>query len=206
MMKLFNAHNLAYCDIEGTLIFLDIAKDRYFRLSAEQNSDTLALIDRCGLCRDYQPQCLPRAKEWSTPLRASDAISNGSFQISEIARGMWVQRRIERRLERGGFKSILLDLCRISNNRSALNPVTSVAAVRTIRGFEHARLLRTAADRCLPRSLALAFCLAARNVRTHVVIGVKLAPFGAHCWVQGGDEVLNDSVEEVLRFKPILVI
>lgn len=77
---------------------------------------------------------------------------------------------------------------------------------QSISAFEHARLLRTAADRCLPRSIALALCLASDGKRTNLVIGVKLAPFGAHCWVQSGDEVLNDSVEEVLRYQPILII
>jgi len=80
------------------------------------------------------------------------------------------------------------------------------AGARTIRAFEHARLIRSAADRCLPRSIALALGLAARGCRAHVVIGVKLAPFAAHCWAQAGDEVLNDSAEEVQRYTPILVV
>ena len=79
-------------------------------------------------------------------------------------------------------------------------------AARTIRAFEYARLLRTAADRCLPRSIALALCLASDGMRANVVVGVRLAPFGAHCWVQQGGDVLNDSVEEVLCYRPILVI
>jgi hypothetical protein len=43
-------------------------------------------------------------------------------------------------------------------------------------------------------------------MRANVVLGVKQGPFGAHCWVQHGSEILNDSVEEVLRYRPILVI
>ncbi|HCY01912.1 MAG TPA: lasso peptide biosynthesis B2 protein, partial [Erythrobacter sp.] len=31
-------------------------------------------------------------------------------------------------------------------------------------------------------------------------------PFGAHCWVQHGEAVLNDTAEEVLRYTPILVV
>lgn len=75
-----------------------------------------------------------------------------------------------------------------------------------VRAFEQARLLRSTADRCLPRSIALALCLTAKQCRVHVVLGVKLAPFSAHCWVQDGGAVLNDSLEEVQRYSPILVV
>ena len=68
------------------------------------------------------------------------------------------------------------------------------------------RLLRTAADRCLSRSIALALCLARHHCRANVILGVKLAPFAAHCWAQHGDAVLNDELEEVRRYQPILVL
>lgn len=75
-----------------------------------------------------------------------------------------------------------------------------------VRAFEYARLLRTAADRCLARSIALAGCLAAIGDRCHVVLGVTCPPFSAHCWAQQGDTVLNDTLEEVQRYTPILVV
>jgi hypothetical protein len=67
-------------------------------------------------------------------------------------------------------------------------------------------VLRTAADRCLPRSIALALRLARDGLAAQLVIGVRTNPFGAHSWAQHEDEVLNDSVEEVLRFTPILIV
>lgn len=80
------------------------------------------------------------------------------------------------------------------------------AGAAMVRAFEQAKLLRTAADRCLPRSIALAGCLAAVDDPCHVILGVTSPPFGAHCWVQKGDVVLNDSHEEVQRYTPILVV
>jgi hypothetical protein len=38
------------------------------------------------------------------------------------------------------------------------------------------------------------------------VFGVMTKPFGAHCWIQAGDVVLNDVPENVRRFEPILVV
>ena len=37
------------------------------------------------------------------------------------------------------------------------------------------------------------------------VFAVKGAPFAAHCWIQLGDIVLNDSVENVRAYTPIMV-
>ena len=45
-----------------------------------------------------------------------------------------------------------------------------------------------------------------RLLSAFLVIGVTASPFGAHAWVQIGDVVLNDSVDRVRRFVPILTI
>jgi hypothetical protein len=59
---------------------------------------------------------------------------------------------------------------------------------------------------CLFDSLALVEFLARYDVFPHWVFAVKMEPFGAHCWVQDGSVVLNDTVEYVREFTPIMVI
>ncbi len=205
-MSFLKNPDLAWCEINETLVFLDISKDRYFRLSNDQNRETLETIDRSEFGRWHQPVALTGLSKWMPPTRSCAAIGFGSFQMAEVARALWVQRRVEWRLAKQPFGSVINDFCRLREARAGNLPVASNIASCTIRGFEHARLLRTAAERCLARSIALSLCLTSRGVRAHVVLGVRLAPFGAHCWAQAGDEVLNDSVEEVLRYKPILFI
>jgi Transglutaminase-like superfamily len=200
-----DTNDLAWCEIDGKLVFLDIGNDRYFKLADNQNQVAVDRIRRSGLPEWHQPERLPRPSTLS-PQRTSNAIENGRFNLSEVARAMWIQRRVERRLARHGFASVLSDLYRTVNSRSARSDIAGDAAQKTISAFQHSKLIRTAADRCLPRSIALALCLAARRVRAHVVIGVRIEPFGAHCWVQAGNEVLNESVEEVLLYTPILAI
>lgn len=134
------------------------------------------------------------------------AIATGAFRIADVARAMWVQRRAENRLATRPFQSVISDLGTVLDRQAARRLAPLRDPMRMVRAFEHARLLRTAADKCLPRSIALALCLASSGARAQVVIGVKLAPFGAHCWVQQDRQVLSDSVEEVLRYRPILVI
>lgn len=205
-MPSLDLDNLAYCEIDGTIIFLDVAADRYFCLSEDRNRDVMAKIDHSSSGSWHQPARFPRPSQWIPPKRACPAMHSGPFHMGEVARALWMQRRIERRLASTSLAKVLGDLRDITVARAYSRPITDIAATRVIRAFEQARLLRTAADRCLPRSIALALCLAARGVRVRVVIGVKLAQFGAHCWAQAGDEVLNDSAEEAMRHSPILMI
>lgn len=73
--------------------------------------------------------------------------------------------------------------------------------------FEHLRpILFTVRDRCLFDSLALHQFLTYFGFQPRLVIGVKTCPFGAHAWLQWGDLVLNDHVEHVMQFRPILPI
>jgi hypothetical protein len=53
-------------------------------------------------------------------------------------------------------------------------------------------------------SLVLASFLAKYRVFPHVVFGVMLGPFGGHCWAQYDALVLNDRLERVIKFTPIL--
>lgn len=198
--------NLAWCAIDGTAVFLDIAADRYFRLAEAENARFLAESGTEGSDGPRQPISLPLPRSWKQPLRRSPAIDDGPFRLGDVARSLWMQRRVERRLAARTLAHVLLELSDIVGSRTRAVPVRSERARRDIRAFQHARLLRTAADRCLPRSIALALCLARHDCRGNVVLGVKLAPFAAHCWVQAGDQVLNDELEEVLRYTPILVL
>lgn len=65
--------------------------------------------------------------------------------------------------------------------------------------------LYTAKDRCLLDSLVLLAVLRKYNVPASLTVGVAPKPFSAHAWVQVQDCVLDDSVEHVREFTPILV-
>lgn len=59
---------------------------------------------------------------------------------------------------------------------------------------------------CLYDSLALVEFLAAYRCYPQWTFGVTAEPFGAHCWVQEQDLVLNDTVERIGRYTPIMII
>jgi hypothetical protein len=64
----------------------------------------------------------------------------------------------------------------------------------------------TAYRYCLFDSLVLSVFLTRRRVPCTLVLGVSTRPFAAHAWVQIGECVLNDTVEHVQTYNPILAI
>jgi hypothetical protein len=72
--------------------------------------------------------------------------------------------------------------------------------------FDRTALLLGRANRCLARSVAMFSVLRARDVAADLVIGVRGDPFSAHAWVQYQNMVLNDTVEQIRNYSPILVL
>ncbi len=87
-------------------------------------------------------------------------------------------------------------------------PPLSIAVVRPIvTSFLYLRpWLYSSRDACLLDSLTLVNFLASYGVFPQWVFGVKTDPFYAHCWVQQGDFVFNDTPDHVRGFSPILVV
>jgi hypothetical protein len=59
---------------------------------------------------------------------------------------------------------------------------------------------------CLFDSLALLEFLAINGLFPSWVFGVRMNPFAAHCWLQEGRTVLNDTADAVRNYTPILSI
>lgn len=77
------------------------------------------------------------------------------------------------------------------------------------------RLTRTFARRlpwdpaqgaCLYRAWLLRKILHDRGQDVIWVFGVKTWPFGAHCWLQAGDHVLDDDPDRVAHYTPIMAV
>lgn len=61
-------------------------------------------------------------------------------------------------------------------------------------------------DACLRNSLVMIEFLAQYDIFVDWIFGVRINPFAAHCWVQCGSVVVNDSVHNVEAFTPIMRI
>lgn len=58
---------------------------------------------------------------------------------------------------------------------------------------------------CLVRSALLVSWLRRHGLGADWVFAVRLWPFAAHCWVQCGEVCLNDDVERLAAYTPIMV-
>ncbi|PKP67361.1 MAG: hypothetical protein CVT87_00065 [Alphaproteobacteria bacterium HGW-Alphaproteobacteria-9] len=129
------------------------------------------------------------------------------LDIAGVAAALWIQHRIERRMETLPFHQLLIGVRKTVEHRfRKITEAQAECLLDIVEDFERARLIRSAANRCVPRSLALVLRCATYGIRAHAVIGVKTKPFEAHCWAQHGSAVLTDPLENVIQFTPILVI
>lgn len=81
------------------------------------------------------------------------------------------------------------------------------ASRKLVAAFVYLRpLLFRTRDACLADSLSLVNFLSYHGIFPTLVFGVQTGPFAAHCWVQEGSLVFNDTPDHVRRFTPILAI
>lgn len=89
-------------------------------------------------------------------------------------------------------------------------PASSVSANELRRIVSIFRIIRPflyeKKDQCLLHGLTLHKFLCRYGFNPTWVIGVRTAPFIAHCWVQHGESVLDDSPEQTLEFTPLVAI
>ena len=86
-------------------------------------------------------------------------------------------------------------------------PLDAGRARKLVEAFMRYRVfLFSSKDECLYDSFALLEFLARYSIYADWVFGVQTRPFAAHCWVQQGDIVFNDTVEHVSGYTPIMVV
>lgn len=134
--------------------------------------------------------------ELSVPAHGSWAHALGFFLSSA---------RASRQLRKQPFESIISFVRgrKHRNGRSAL-PFDLERARSLIAAFNALRLFYPRPYLCLFDSLALLDFLARHGLFPEWVFGVTAEPFEAHCWVQEGSTVLNDTIERVAAFTPIM--
>jgi Transglutaminase-like superfamily len=215
---------VSYCPVDGSLIFLDLGEDRYFRLSHRLEKMFLAY-----LCSDGQPEVdvsdLVRqnilvqavdaepasyasviappslsAIEHKSPAPRLDALT--LLEVLATVCSTQLQLRT-RRLNRIIAKVIAYRQHMAAHIPFAPNGAQTERLMESAGAFRHARRYVPIETSCLLDSLALVAFLARRRLSADLIFGVTHNPFAAHCWVQAGDWVLNDTVGNVAAHTPI---
>lgn len=216
--------DLSFCRVDEHFIFLDVSNDRYFCLPhpMEQalaihldGGRTLApdiswlieqhiLVDqRCTAISDRK-SIKPAARSAMEPPLSIQRLR--PFDLLEVI-AIVLRTRLELKLFT--LKHVLDGLCTDRPFRAGQPTPASVSIEHRLSKaaaiYRRARLYVPVDMRCLLDSVAMAKFLRRRQLYAHVVFGVALDPFSAHCWVQLDDFVLNDTVGNVNSHTPIRV-
>jgi hypothetical protein len=210
----------SFCITSGRAIFLDVPGDRYFCLPDDAEQAFLHLVSGADLAPpateiarlvqnailvpsagDERPAACRALSEPRTSLLDATLRSVG---VGQVAAALFELRRTSRLLRRHGLAAALASATdakpRQRQSHASREPAVSVAVA-----FARTALVTNAQDQCLVRSIAVARRLFRRGGRGDLVLGVRLQPFRAHCWVQDDEVVINDRPEIVREFTPILI-
>ncbi|KHL54588.1 lasso peptide biosynthesis B2 protein [Xanthomonas cannabis] len=216
--------DLAFCRIGERLVFLDVGNDRYFRLPEALEHSLLTYLAQDPVS-DLEINDLVERGLLVERSRATADPQTSVMPVARSAMEMPIPARRPQLLEKLEVLALVLST-RLVLKRNPLGRVLgSLSAAAQGRGmqqrplaeleqrltdaasvFRRARVWVPVEMRCLLDSVALARFLRRRQLDAQVVFGVALDPFSAHCWVQTGDLVLNDTVGNVHAHTPIRVV
>lgn len=135
---------------------------------------------------DERPRFGPRllAQFVSSTIRARLLLKHRTFES--------VIDRVRSRAERERARALIFPQERLQG---------LISSFATLRPFFFA-----VKDACLFDALSLSEFLAGYCVYPNWVFGVQSRPFAAHCWLQLDGVVLNDTIDHVKRYTPIMVV
>lgn len=212
------AHNIPVLNLavaQGHAIFLDCRADRYFALSPAENDAVLSLLAGApvsarttraltaaiGVEATQQAVQSLLAGKVTPRCRLAVSMEPPSWPVRLAAVRNLVTTSISLRV-RGLHRT----LERLPHRSSDAAPDASSKMTQAVRAHHWLSRHVTAHDACLVRSLSLARHLWSRKCNAQLVIAVKADPFAAHCWVQLGDQLLNEDLDIAAAFEPILVV
>lgn len=214
---------LAACIANGRTAFLDTRADRYFCLPPAMDArfqailrasplrlseDDLGALVKQGVLLASDTMALRSAiTRYPSPDREAPLLRDRHLNLLAMAEAAIDRSVAIRDIQRQSLEHVL-DTCRIKVERAqtrALPPIEG--RLRSdLYAFQMSARLVTSFNQCLSSSIALTRFLSRRDHYPHLILGVRMAPFAAHAWVQSEDLVLNDTVDMASRYTPILVI
>ncbi len=211
---------LYFCIANERVVFLDLFKDRYFCLQSELDRQFQTLLsgqvdgtDRSlceqaltdqGLLTLSQPCApMPTAAVAAPQFSALTSLSAKVLLPSMIEATVF-QVMSQRDFKRRPLWEIIADFTTPAQTPAKVR--TPQALANCVTAFHRATRIVTTQDQCLRSSIAFVRFAKRQGLSAHLVIGVRMFPFGAHAWAQDGDCVLNDSLDAVRPYTPILVV
>lgn len=198
------------------LVLLDVARDQYFCLPQAGRSLGLDPIggELIGLARELAEDLRdaglltehpePAIRRWaSPPARDTETLGEGRAASGSLMGSLLVANLAM--LWRYRAQPFAALIHRASAARRG-GRTDLAAAVQVAGAFQASLPWCPVQGACLFQSFLLLDLLRQRGLAADWVFAVRTWPFLAHCWVQVEDVVLNDTVDHVTSYDPILVV
>lgn len=213
-MKVWLGQQVRAAHVETDVVFLDIASDAYFCLAGardhldlgpgrqvrarpEQSADDLIaaglLTTAPSSAPNRDPPAVTRGLEGETKATTPKAYFEAAASNIRAARA----------IADLPFREVLAMAGPLDPNAFA---APSARLLEEAGRFDRLSPWLPRAGLCLMRSLQQRLYLKRRGHGVAWVFGVRTWPFEAHCWLQAGTVVLDDRVDHVAGFTPILVV
>jgi len=166
-------------------------------------SQGILTLDPAG-AKPVRPISIPAPKSCMTLDRPSHAAL-----FAKAAAFFLACHRANTALQRSRLEAVVAHVASRQSPGERPQLVTTPSKARAIRltaVFAALRLFYPRPYLCTFDSLALLEFLASGGVHPRWIFGVRADPFHAHCWVQYGETLLNDRIERVTRFTPIMAV
>jgi hypothetical protein len=222
------------CEAGDKLVLLDLHRDKYFELRQDDALMLRALVRESSLCsNETEVSVLREMREELLKLGIiTDQVGSGK-QLSNTSAERVTDGAIDEDLRTRPtipFRMAPLFIRSTIAARNLLRAQSLESVVTRIRrrkylqgsktghfnkdragqlaaGFDALRpFLFSTKDACLFHSLALVEFMARHSIFPDWIFGVRANPFSAHCWVQYGAIVYNDSPERVHLYTPIMIV
>lgn len=218
MADLMLRPGLAVCSIDGMAVFLDLGADRYFQINRAASELLMEALEG-------RHEREAASKFIALGILVEGTSTQGAAILSrpkpEVALMPDNEGHIPRRWI--AIAAVFLTLARW---KQMVRPVRLLGEglhkrwwrIRPTKGgddnmaalvaaYDQANRLVPLNTNCVSRSHALrAFLAAAAGLQSEVVIGVKLRPFAAHCWLEQEGRLVGDRLDYVDAFTPIAVV
>ena len=222
---MYLADHIRIAEIGPQMVLLDLRQSRYHAVPPPVR-DVLRQV-MCGQVLGPSPSRIgallvdhgllnqraghARCDRQAPPLRDDEgsalAIAEGRCSLGWFARLLVLQIASAWALRVQSLETLVARLACMRANIAGHGAGDAEAARDAIvRAFRATHRVIPPRNRCFMKSIALFKALTAAGVGVDLVVGVRAAPFFAHCWVQHQGHLLDDTVERVRLFTPILTI
>lgn len=223
MDEYFLPSHVHCCRRGDAFVFLDLKQDDYSlvagpaasELNALMNADATVAIKHLGeleqgglLTKDRATGRPLQATECDVALEAllDDATAAANIRIVDYWNFFAACTAATLRLRWQPIEKTVKAVAKRKAKHAANTAIELAKARHLMAVFQRLRSLFPANYLCLFDSLALIEFLARYRTFPTWVFGVRLEPWGAHCWIQQGPFTFNEGAEEAASYTPIMAI